>query len=104
PRPYVSSTSAHTLPYTTRCRSPIGFGYRGLPFRNSWRINVEDIEVAAKYRFAAGAHYAGTAVALVRLPTGATDILHVDAPAVAEDRESTRVNSSHGSNSDVVFC
>src|SRR6266704_566152 len=52
---------------------PIGFGYRGLPFRNSWRINVEDIEVAAKYRFAAGAHYAGTAVALVRLPTGTTD-------------------------------
>src|SRR3989442_13184876 len=52
---------------------PVGFGYRALPFRTNWRINVGDVEVAAKYRFAAGAHYAGAAVALVRLPTGAID-------------------------------
>src|SRR2546426_4679951 len=69
------------FPYTTLFRSldgvlvsdPVGFGYRALPFRTNWRINVGDVEVAAKYRFAAGAHYAGAAVALVRLPTGATD-------------------------------
>jgi len=52
---------------------PIGFGYRALPFRTGWRINLGDVEVAAKYRFAAGAHYAGAAGALVRLPTGAID-------------------------------
>src|SRR3989454_12519311 len=52
---------------------PIGFGYRGLPFRNSWRINVEDIEVAAKYRFAAGGAHRRTPVGLGRLPTGAKD-------------------------------
>ncbi len=53
--------------------SAIGFGYRAFPFRHSFRYNVGDVELAAKYRFAAGAHYAAAAVALVRLPTGATD-------------------------------
>ena len=51
----------------------IGFGYTGLPFRSSWRYGLGDVEVAAKYRFAAGAHYAAAAQALVRLPTGARD-------------------------------
>src|SRR5881296_1742549 len=53
--------------------SAIGFGYRAFPFRNSWRFNVGDVELTAKYRFAAGTHYAAAAAALVRLPTGATD-------------------------------
>ena len=51
----------------------IGFGYVGLPFRSSWRYGLGDVEVAAKYRFAAGAHYTAAAQALVRLPTGARD-------------------------------
>jgi hypothetical protein len=51
----------------------IGLGYAGLPFRSSWRYGLGDVEVAAKYRFAAGAHYAAAAQALVRLPTGARD-------------------------------
>jgi len=50
-----------------------GFGYRSTPFRNSWRYNLGDVELAAKYRFAAGAHYAAAAVAVLRLPTGAID-------------------------------
>lgn len=50
-----------------------GFGYAGLPFRSSWRYGLGDVEIAAKYRFAAGAHYAAAAQALVRLPTGARD-------------------------------
>ncbi len=51
----------------------IGFGYRSAPFRNTWRLNVGDLELAAKYRVAAGAHYAAAAALLVRLPTGARD-------------------------------
>ncbi len=51
----------------------IGFGYRDAPFRNTWRLNVGDLELAAKYRVAAGAHYAAAAALLVRLPTGARD-------------------------------
>ena len=51
----------------------IGFGYAGLPFRSSWRYGLGDVEVAAKYRIVAGAHYAAAAQALVRLPTGARD-------------------------------
>src|SRR5204863_397578 len=31
-----------------------GFGYRGLPYRNSFRLGLGDIEVAAKYRLAGG--------------------------------------------------
>jgi hypothetical protein len=51
----------------------LGFGYHGFPFRNSFRYNLGDVELGAKYRFAAGARYAAAALALVRLPTGATD-------------------------------
>ena len=51
----------------------IGFGYAGPPFRSSWRYGLGDVEVAATYRFATGAHYAAAAQALARLPTGARD-------------------------------
>lgn len=51
----------------------LGFGYHATPFRNSFRYNLGDVELGAKYRFAAGAHYAAAALALLRLPTGATD-------------------------------
>ncbi|HYL56458.1 MAG TPA: hypothetical protein VEU73_12875 [Gemmatimonadales bacterium] len=51
----------------------IGFGYAALPFRSSWRYGLGDVEVAAKYRIVAGAHYAAAVQALVRLPTGARD-------------------------------
>jgi len=50
-----------------------GFGYRGIPFRNSFRYGLGDVEVAAKYRLAAGAHYAAALVGLVRLPTAQRD-------------------------------
>src|SRR5213595_3511083 len=50
-----------------------GFGYRGLPYRRSFRLGLGNIEVAAKYRLAAGAHYAAALVALVRLPTAQRD-------------------------------
>lgn len=53
--------------------SATGFGYRGLPFRNSFRYALGDVELAAKYRFAGGRAYAGAVEALVRLPTGAQD-------------------------------
>src|SRR5437879_13801561 len=53
--------------------SAYGFGYRGLPYRNSFRLGLGDIEVAAKYRLAAGGHYAAALVALVRLPTAQPD-------------------------------
>jgi hypothetical protein len=51
----------------------LGFGYHGFPFRNSFRYNLGDAELGAKYRFVAGARYAAAALALVRLPTGAKD-------------------------------
>jgi hypothetical protein len=50
-----------------------GFGYNAPPFRNSFRYGLGDIEVAAKYRLAAGAHYAAAVVALARLPTAYRD-------------------------------
>src|SRR5947209_5574502 len=50
-----------------------GFGYRALPFRDSFRFALGDLEVAAKYRIAGGAHYAAALVALVRLPTARRD-------------------------------
>src|SRR5439155_598862 len=50
-----------------------GFGYRGLPYRRSFRLGLGNIEVAAKYRLAAGAHYAAALVALLRLPTAQRD-------------------------------
>ena len=50
-----------------------GFGYRGIPFRNGFRYGLGDVEVAAKYRLAAGAHYAAALVGLVRLPTAQRD-------------------------------
>src|SRR5947208_5083542 len=52
-----------------------GFGYRGLPYRNSFRLGLGDIEVAAKYRLAGGggAHYAAAVVGLLRLPTAQRD-------------------------------
>src|SRR2546429_509316 len=48
--------------------SAYGFGYRGLPYRNSLRLRLGDLEVAAKYRLAASAHYAAALVGLLRLP------------------------------------
>ena len=53
--------------------SAYGFGYGGLPYRNSFRLGLGDIEVGAKYRLAAGAHYAAALVALLRLPTAQRD-------------------------------
>ena len=50
-----------------------GFGYNAPPFQNYFRYRLADIEVAAKYRIAAGRHYAAALVALARLPTGAED-------------------------------
>jgi hypothetical protein len=52
---------------------PTGFGYNGLPFRDSFRYNVGDVEIGAKYRLVAGGRYAAAVAGLVRLPTGATD-------------------------------
>lgn len=53
--------------------SAYGFGYRGLPYRSSFRLGLGDVEVAAKYRLAEGAHYAAALVAVVRLPTAQPD-------------------------------
>ena len=54
--------------------SAIGFGYNGIPFRsNGFRYAFGDVELAAKYRLVAGAHYAAALKALVRLPTGGRD-------------------------------
>ena len=50
-----------------------GFGYNALPFRRNFRWGLGDVEVAAKYRLAAGTHYAAAVVAVARLPTGARD-------------------------------
>ncbi|HEX4599835.1 MAG TPA: hypothetical protein VH116_00470 [Gemmatimonadales bacterium] len=50
-----------------------GFGYRGTPFRNSFRYNLGDVELGAKYRFATGRRYAASAGLVLRLPTGARD-------------------------------
>ena len=55
--------------------SAYGFGYRGLPYRNSFRLGLGDIEVAAKYRLAGGdGHYTAALVALLRLPTAQRDL------------------------------
>jgi hypothetical protein len=53
--------------------SAIGFGYNRIPFRTGFRYGLGDVELAAKYRLRAGAHYAAAVKALVRLPTGARD-------------------------------
>ncbi len=50
-----------------------GFGYTTVPFIRNFRYRMGDIELAAKYRLVAGAHYAAAVQALVRLPTGAKD-------------------------------
>lgn len=52
---------------------PNGFGYSHLPFRDGWRYGLGDVELAAKYRVFAGAHYAAAVQALVRLPTAGRD-------------------------------
>jgi len=52
---------------------PNGFGYTSVPFVRNFRYRLGDIELAAKYRVLAGAHYAAAVQALVRLPTGAKD-------------------------------
>jgi hypothetical protein len=52
---------------------PNGFGYAKLPFIRNFRYRLSDVEVAAKYRLFAGAHYAAAVQVLVRLPTGAKD-------------------------------
>lgn len=51
--------------------SAIGFGY--LPFRNTWRYGLGDIEIKAKSRVVSGEAYALAVGALVRLPTGERD-------------------------------
>jgi hypothetical protein len=52
---------------------PNGFGYVALPFRDGWRYGLGDVEVAAKYRVFAGAHFATAVQALMRLPTAGLD-------------------------------
>jgi hypothetical protein len=52
---------------------PNGFGYTSVPFIRNFRYRMGDVELAAKYRLLAGAHYAVALQALVRLPTGAKD-------------------------------
>ena len=52
---------------------PNGFGYTTVPFMRNFRYRMGDVELAAKYRLLAGAHYAAALQALVRLPTGAQD-------------------------------
>src|SRR5882762_3096359 len=52
---------------------PNGFGYVSVPFIRNFRYRMGDVELAAKYRLLAGAHYAVALQALVRLPTGAKD-------------------------------
>ena len=52
---------------------PNGFGYTSVPFVRNFRYRLGDVELAAKYRLVAGAHYAAAVQALVRLPTGAKD-------------------------------
>ncbi len=52
---------------------PSGFGYANLPFHRNFRYRMGDVELAAKYRLVAGAHYSAALQALVRLPTGAKD-------------------------------
>jgi len=52
---------------------PNGFGYSSVPFVRNFRYRLGDVELAAKYRVLAGAHYAAALQALVRLPTGAKD-------------------------------
>src|SRR6266480_2693022 len=52
---------------------PNGFGYVSVPFMRNFRYRLGDVELAAKYRLVAGAHYAAALQAVVRLPTGAKD-------------------------------
>ena len=52
---------------------PNGFGYVTVPWHDNFRYRLGDVELAAKYRFLAGAPYAAALQALVRLPTGAKD-------------------------------
>src|SRR6266700_110288 len=52
---------------------PNGFGYVSVPFQRNFRYRLGDVELAAKYRLVAGAHYAAALQAVVRLPTGAKD-------------------------------
>ena len=52
---------------------PNGFGYTTVPYARNFRYRLGDVELAAKYRLLAGAHYAAAVQALVRLPTGAKD-------------------------------
>src|SRR5207245_11700854 len=44
-----------------------GFGYRALPFRDSFRFALGGLEGAAKYRTGGGAHYGAALVARVRV-------------------------------------
>jgi hypothetical protein len=53
--------------------SAIGFGYTNRPFRDDFHYGLGDMELGAKYRFLAGAHYRAALAALVRLPTSAPD-------------------------------
>ncbi len=57
-----------------------GAGQTGSPFlpldtstAGNFRYRLGDVELAAKYRLVAGAHYAAALQAVVRLPTGAKD-------------------------------
>jgi hypothetical protein len=52
---------------------PRGFGYAALPFRSNWRIGLGDVELGAKYRVIADAHWATAVQAIVRLPTAGPD-------------------------------
>jgi hypothetical protein len=52
---------------------PTGFGYVDFGLQRNFRYRMGDVELAAKYRLLAGAHYAAAVQALVRLPTGGKD-------------------------------
>ena len=68
-----TDTVSGALLQTALLDSATGFGYNFIPFHSNFRYGLGDVEVAAKYRLLAGAHYAAAVKALVRLPTGARD-------------------------------
>jgi hypothetical protein len=69
----TDTLNADLLQQVLITRDSTGFGYAALPFHHNWRYALGDVELAAKYRVAAGARYAAALVALVRLPTGQRD-------------------------------
>src|SRR5216117_726827 len=69
----ADSLTGETFQQVLLNADPNGFGYTTVPFMRNFRYRMGDVELAAKYRLLAGAHYAAALQALVRLPTGAQD-------------------------------